>query len=247
MDGVHIQGPFESPNIDGEQYRNQDAEEGARGFRWPDRPTMDVDGMVRDAFMHFDEIHNDSVNEQQDPSFDMNLEGEVDMHSNVNVESLLRDSTEKIFEGSNLNRLQCCIVLSSLCSLYFVSNTFVDALLTWVAGDVLPTSNCFPRTSYEMKTVLMQWGLKHRQVHTCLEGHLLYEGENEELEECPMCQHPRYISGLNKVPHRVVRYFDVVSHLKRMFRCPEIAKLMTWHSNHKSQDGKITIRHLCFR
>lgn len=86
--------------------------------------------MVRDAFMHFDEIHTDSVNDQQDPAVDMNLEGDVDMHSDVNVESLLRDSTEKIFEGSNLNRLQCCIVLSSLCSLYSVPNTFVDALLT---------------------------------------------------------------------------------------------------------------------
>ena len=36
-----------------------------------------------------------------------------------------------------------------------------------------------------------------------------------------------------------MRYFDVVSHLVRMFRCPEIAKLMLWHSENKSTDGKM--------
>ena len=239
MDGVHVQGPLEPPNTHGERYRSEASDERASEFRWLQKTTVDVDGMVRDAFMHFDDIHNDFLNEQEDPGFNYNVEGDVDMNTDFNAKSVLKDSTEKIFEGSNLNRLQCCIVLFSLCSLYSVPNTFVDALLTWIAGDVLPTSNCFPRTSYEMKTMLLKWGLKHQQVHTCPEGHLLYEGENENLEHCPTCQHPWYIPGLNKVPHRVVRYFDVVSHLVKMFRCPEIAKLMSWHSNHKSHDGKM--------
>ena len=239
MDGVHVQGPLEPPNTHGERYRSEASDERAGEFRWPQKTTVDVDGMVRYAFMHFDDIHNDFLNEQEDPGFDYNVEGDVDMNIDFNVESVLKDSTEKIFEGSNLNSLQCCIVLFSLCNLYSVPNTFVDALLTWIAGDVLPTSNCFPRTSYEMKTMLLKWGLKHRQVHTCPKGHLLYEGENENLEHCPTCQHPRHIPSLNKVPHHVVRYFDVVSHLVMMFKCPKIAKLMSWHSNHKSQDGKM--------
>lgn len=242
VDGVHVQVPHEAPNREGEYYRNEDSENVAGEFTWPNRTTVDIDGMVRDAFMRFDDIHNDILNDEQFvhvPNIDMNEEGDANLNTEFNVESLLRDSREKIFEGSNLNRLQCIIVLYSLCSLYSVPNTFVNALLAWLAGDVLPTSNCFPRTSYEMKTILMKWGLKHRQVHTCPEGHLLYEGENEHLEECPTCQHPRYIPGSNKIPQRVVRYFDIMSHLVRMFKCPEIAKLMLWHSNHKSRDGKM--------
>lgn len=168
----------------------------------------------------------------------MDLEDE-DFFNEMNVQNLLRDSTEKIFEGSVVNRLQCGIVLFSLCSLYSVPNTFLDALLTWIAGDLLPTSNCFPRTSYEIKTMLMKWGLKHRQVHTCPEGHMLYEGDNKDLEECRTCRHPCYIPGSNKVPHRIVRYFDIVKHLLRMFKCLEIAKLMTWHDAHKSRDEKM--------
>jgi len=85
----------------------------------------------------------------------------------------------------------------------------------------------------------MKFGLKHRQVHTCPEGHILYEGENANLQQCPKCDHPRYIPGSSTVPHRVVRYFDVVKHLIRMFRCPQIAKHMNWHTIHKSRDGKM--------
>lgn len=76
--------------------------------------------------------------------------------------------------------------------------------------------------------MLMKLGLKHKQVHCCPDGHVLYEGEYEDLEECPSCDQPRYIEGSNRVPLRVVRYFDVIKHLVRMFKCPEIAKHRTW-------------------
>ena len=227
VDGIHVQGPVQPPIHEGEHYR----EEVDGDFTWPTRRTVDIQGMVRDAFMRADDMHSGLVNEEHaNPPADMNTDVNTDVNTEFNVDSLLRDSTEKIYEGSNLNRLQCVIVLSSLCSLYSVPNTFVDAMLAWIAGDVLPTLNCFPRTSYEMKTMLMKCGLKHRQVYTCPQGHLLYDGENEHLQECPTCHHPRYVRGSNEVPHRVVRYFDIVSHLVRMFRCPEISKLMMWHS-----------------
>jgi len=159
--------------------------------------------------------------------------------NDVNVEHLLRESRERVFEGSNLNRLQCCIVLFSLCTLYSISHTFVDALFKWVARELLPTSNCFPRTSYEMKSVLMKFRLNHRQVHCCPNGHVLYEEENVELEECPTCNQPHYIDGSNKVPQQVVRYFDVIQHFFRIFKCLQIAKHITRHATHKSWGRKM--------
>ena len=127
----------------------------------------------------------------------------------------------------------------SLCSLYSVPNTFVDALLKWIVGNLLPTSNCFPTTSYEVKNMLMKLGLEHCQVHCCSSGHVLYEGENEDLIECPTCREPRYIPGSNQVLQRIIHYFDVIKHLLRMFKCPEIAKHMTWHAHHKSRGQKM--------
>lgn len=75
--------------------------------------------------------------------------------------------------------------------------------------------------------MLMKLGLKHRQVHSCPDGHVLFEGDNEDLVECPMCKQSLYFPGSNQVPQRVVRYFDFIKHLQRMFRCPEVAKHMT--------------------
>ena len=169
-------------------------------FTWPERHFVDVENLTRDAFFRTDKIHDDIMNAERGAAgADYNMDGE-DEYDEANLENLVRDSMTIVFDGSSLNRLQCGIVLFSLCSLYSVPHTFVDALLMWIAGDLLPTSNCFPRTSYELRSMLMKVGLKHKQVHCCPDGHVLYEGKNEDLEECPSCLHPRYFDGSNKVP-----------------------------------------------
>lgn len=61
----------------------------------------------------------------------------VDNDEQWNEESfdfLVRESTQPVFDGSKQNWLQCGIVFYSLCSLYSVPHTFMDALLTWIAG-----------------------------------------------------------------------------------------------------------------
>ena len=205
------------------------------GFTWPRTTVVDIENMARDVFRGVDELFDEAVNHGGvDYMERKNAEAE-DQWNEENFAYLVRKSTEKVFGGSSQNRLQCTIVLFSLCSLYSVPNTFMDALFTWIAGDLLPTSNCFPRTSYEVKSMLMRLGLEHRQVHCCPDGHVLFEGVNEELTECPTCRAPHYIPGSNSIPQRVARYFDVIQHLLRMFKCPDIAKYMTWHATHRSR------------
>ena len=208
-------------------------------FTWPETNNVDVESMARDAFTRIDDIHSDIMNEDGQPFGNVDNILEEDEENEVDMDSLMRESAEKVFEGSELNHLQCAIIIFSLCSLYSVLNTFLDALLTWMAGDLLPTSNCFPKTSYEIKRILMKWGLKHKQIHYCPDAHVLYEGENENLSSCPTCNKPQYIPGSSSVPQRVVRYFDIINHLLRMFRCPEIAKHMTLYSSNKSSSEKM--------
>ena len=162
VDGRNVRGPAQPPNEEAEQYRRSEQEDVHEEFTWPETNTVDVENMAQDAFTRIDEIHNHVLNDdgQEDTKGD-NRETHEE-NDDANVEFLLRESRERVFEGSKLNRLQCCIVLYSLCTLYSVPHTFVDALLTWVAGDLLPTSNCFPRTAYELKSVLMKFGLNHR-------------------------------------------------------------------------------------
>ena len=189
-------------DIEGEQYRRHRHRHRQEGFTWPRRTAVDVENMARDAFARIDEIHNNSGNEDGETGTGDAM-GEVEgQFDEANLEHMIRESTETVYEGSTQNRLQCAIVLFSLCTLYSVPHTFLDALLTWIAGDLLPTSNKFPRTAYEVKSLLMKLGLKHEQIHCCPDGHILYEGDNEHLTECPTCHQQRYIPGSNNVPQR---------------------------------------------
>lgn len=86
--------------------------------------------MAREAFRQIDDIHNDIMNEDRQACMDgMNDEGDGQWNE-VNFEYLGQESTERVFEGSNQNRLQCCIIQYSLYNLYLVPHTFLDALLT---------------------------------------------------------------------------------------------------------------------
>ena len=38
-----------------------------------------------------------------------------------------------------------------------------------------------------------------------------------------------------------MRYFDVIKHLLRLFKCPEIAKHIMWYHTHKSRDSKMRL------
>jgi hypothetical protein len=233
VDGQNVRGPALVQDGVGEQYRRRGHRPQQEGFTWPRRTAVDVENMARDAFARIDEIHSGPEDEVAGMEPGMGeIEGEFD---EANLEHMIRESTETVYEGGTQNRLQCAIVLFTLCTLYSVPHTFLDALLTWIAGDLLPTSNKFPRTAYEVKSLLMKLGLKHDQVHCCPDGHVLYEGVSEHLTECPTCHEPRYITGSNSVPRRVARYFDIIKHLQRLFKCPKVANHMTWADSHRSR------------
>lgn len=208
MDGQNVRGPVIPQDRHGERYKRRQRCHREDEFTWPQRTTVDVENMAKVAFARINEIHYHCTNEGDKAAMG-EPEGQFDK---ANLEHMIRESTETVYEGSTLNHLQCAIVLFSHCALYSVPQTFLDALLTWIAGDLLPTSNKFPRIAYEVKSLLTKLGLKHEQVHCCLDRHVLYQGVNEQLQECPTCQQQRYIPGSNNVPQRVARYFDVIKH-----------------------------------
>jgi len=120
VDGKNVRGPGnreegeEGENHEDKeeaQYRRSERDGGGQ-FTWPETNTVDVENMARDAFTRIDDIHNDVVNDGSPMPEDVNMEGPDD-GDKVNVENLLRESRERIFDGSGLNRLQCCIVLYS--------------------------------------------------------------------------------------------------------------------------------------
>ena len=133
----------------------------------------------------------------------------------MDFENTFQECVIPLFDGSRENRLQAGIVLMTLSTVYGVSDTFLTALLTYLAGTLSPQLNSLPRTVYELKTMIRRFGLDHVRIHCCPEGHVLYKGENEQLTEYPKCGSQRYITGSTSIPTAVMRYI-----LKRIYKCP---------------------------
>ena len=66
--------------------------------------------MARDAFGHFEDIHRNSLNGGDGADLGVD-DGDGDGEFNeANLEQMIRESTERVYEGSSQNRLQCAIV-----------------------------------------------------------------------------------------------------------------------------------------
>ena len=217
-----------------------DAEDYAAFQPAPPNTNVNFEEMAENYFSRVDEIHG-QFREMEDETLDFD-----DMSSEEDepdctpiVEALLRESMQPLYPGSENSRLQFSIILMSLCTLYSFSHHCLDEILTFLKYDVLPKDNTCPKSSYEMKTMLMKLGLSHETIHCCECGRTLYWKEKSELQECPICLKSRFVPGSKSVPVRVLRYFSLIKRLRRMFRCPELAKHMRWHSANFSQDRKM--------
>ena len=129
----------------------------------------------------------------------------------------------------------------TLASVYGVSDAFLTAVLTYLAGTLLPRFNYLPRTTYELKTMVRKLGLEHERIHCCPEGHILYDGpENGDLLRCSTCNHPRYVWGSSTVRVAVSRYFPLIPKLKRIYQCPKLVRLLEHHAGARCEGGLMT-------
>jgi hypothetical protein len=204
-----------------------DAEDSDKFQAVPPNTDVNFDEMAQNYFARVDEIHRQPREEDNAVlDFEDLSDQEEEAENTPILESLLHQAAEPLFEGSKTSRLQFCIILMSLCTLFFVSHHCLDEILTFLKHDVLPKDNNCPTSSYEMKRMLLKLGLSHETIHCCECGKTLYWKENADLQECPKCQKSRYISGSTTIPLRVLRYFSIIQRLRRIFRCPELAKHM---------------------
>ena len=206
----------------------------------PPETDVNFEQMAQNYFARADEIHQLFTEEGDEVlDFDDLSSEEEEPDQSEFLEEILREAAEPLFPGSRSSTLQFSIILMSLCTLFSISHHCLDEILTFLKYDVLPAGNTCPESSYKMKTMLLKLGLSHELIHCYDCGKTLYWKENSELTSCPHCRKSRYVEGPNTVPIRVLRFFSLIKRLRRMFRCPEVSKLMRWHSTNHSQDGKM--------
>ncbi|KAK1691912.1 hypothetical protein QYE76_008609 [Lolium multiflorum] len=105
----------------------------------------------------------------------------------------------------------------------------------------LPRGNELPTSTYEAKKVVCPLGLDVQNIHACINDCILYHGEYENLDACPVCTALRYkirrddpgdVEGKRprkRVPAKVMWYAPIIPRLKRLFRNKEHARLLRRH------------------
>lgn len=144
----------------------------------PHETTVNLDQMAEYYFARVNKIH-EQFSEEGDEVLDfdeLSSEEEQPDQSDI-LEELLREAKEPLFAGSRSSRLQFSIILMSLCTLYSVSHHCLDEILTFLKNDVFPADNTCPTSSYEMKKMLMKFGLSHEIIHCCDCSKTLYWNE----------------------------------------------------------------------
>ena len=111
-------------------------------------------------------------------------------------------------------------------------------------SELLPPDNVMIDSFYSTKKLVQGLGLPVEKIHCCINGCMIYWGEDSELASCKFCHHPRFrrpMRGSHKqktnVPYKKMYYFPLAPRLQRLFASNATAKDMRWHAEHESEDG----------
>ncbi|XP_060966845.1 uncharacterized protein LOC115703952 [Cannabis sativa] len=126
-----------------------------------------------------------------------------------------------------------------------IPNNIFDELLKLLKF-AFPKENKIPSNYYDAKKKLKKLGLGYESIHVCKHNCCLFYNEHANEDSCPVCGTSRWITsenlGAKKVPHKVMRYFPLISRLKRLYTSRHTAKYMVWHHSGKSKDEGV-VRH----
>jgi hypothetical protein len=133
--------------------------------------------------------------------------------------------------------------LSAVVKLYNLkgSNGWSDKSFTDLLAllcDMLPDGNVLPRRTYEAKKMIKEIGMEYEKIHACRNDCILYRKLFEKLSYCPRCSEWRY-KNKEGIPAKVLWYFPIIPRIIRIYLNEQDAKMLTWHSNGRIEDGKL--------
>ncbi|XP_074336213.1 uncharacterized protein LOC141673368 [Apium graveolens] len=133
-----------------------------------------------------------------------------------NLKRFVADAEQPLFEGSKCTKHESVLKLHNWKARFGVSDKAFTDLLQSI-GSILPKDNLLPSNM----------------------GPIL-----ESSSERPKCHLSRWKVGKDSqvwvnAPAKVMWYFPIIPKFKRMFKSSSTAKLMSWHANNRSKDGKM--------
>ena len=127
-----------------------------------------------------------------------------------------------------------------------------DMLLDLLRVVVPNGKESIPRSHYEALKLVKTLGFDYEKIHACPNDCILYRKEHADLSECPKCGVSRWRQkkrpavsvrlasvAVEKIPAKILRYFPLTKRLQRFYMTKDMAKNMRWHSECRTDDGKL--------
>ncbi|XP_074342436.1 uncharacterized protein LOC141679989 [Apium graveolens] len=164
-----------------------------------------------------------------------------DDHDSYDLNGFVVDVEQPLYKGSECTKLESMLKLHNWKSRFGISDSAFTDLLTYV-GSFLPQDHVLPVNSYEAKKTLSDLGLEYIKFHACPNKCILYRGINLNASKCPKYRLSRWKvakDGKLRVnsPAKVMWYFPIIPRFKSMFKSPDTAEQLIWHSKQRSNDG----------
>lgn len=88
-------------------------------------------------------------------------------------------------------------------------------------------------------------GLPCETFHACKNDCVVFRKELEGSSSCPECKEDRYkpttSANVKQVAWKVLHYFPIIPRIQQVFRCKDLAALMSWHVLNVSRDSVMRI------
>ncbi|XP_043807342.1 uncharacterized protein LOC122721981 [Manihot esculenta] len=186
----------------------------------------------------FSNAYEQLVADAAGPSFSPSISTEPPNQSTQRLYDMLAVANKELWPGcENHSQLSAVARILNMKSEHHLSERCFDNICQLIKK-ILPTDNF-----YSTKKLLEGLGLPIQKIHSCLNGCMIYWGEDNELLRCKVCDHPRYkrlqdgqSSSKTQVAYSKMYYMPITPRLQRLYASNATAKDMTWHANHGTND-----------
>ena len=153
----------------------------------------------------------------------------------------LEEAMRLLYQGSTTSKLGATVMVVNLVATHTgITEKAADDIFATLKS-LLPPDNCLPALLYQAKSLTKRLGLDFKNIDGCPNGCVVFDQPHTiHLDMCPTCSAPRFKDMFNRIrPLKVLRFFPPTPRLQRFFRIPILAKLMRWHKENESTDGKV--------
>jgi hypothetical protein len=166
--------------------------------------------------------------------------------------NLVQDANKPLHDKTQYSKLSAIVHLYNLKCVGGFSNTIFTYLLEFI-NEIVPTDEpALPKSMYETKKYLGDFGLGYEKISACRNHCMLFWKENEKLDTCTVCGASKWKDEITEEDGscrtlkrrlvKVLRWFPLASRLQRLYMSWHTASHMRWHADGRTKDG--VLRHL---